>query len=163
MLEAVLLTADAGLDLRANPDKDARGVAVEAHLDKCRGAVATVLVQSGTLRVGDSIVAGTAHGRVRAMFDEHDQPIEEATPARPVMVLGLQSVPRAGDSFLVADDERTARQIAEKRESADRAAQLAKRRQRISLEDFTEALAAGKVDTLNLIIKGEVLVGLLVV
>ena len=156
VLEAVLLTADAGLDLRANPDKDARGVAVEAHLDKGRGAVATVLVQSGTLRVGDSIVAGTAHGRVRAMFDEHDQPIEEATPARPVMVLGLQSVPRAGDSFLVADDERTARQIAEKREAADRAAQLAKRRKRISLEDFTEALAAGKVDTLNLIIKGDV-------
>jgi len=156
VLEAVLLTADAGLDLRANPHKDARGVAVEAHLDKGRGAVATVLVQSGTLRVGDSIVAGTAHGRVRAMFDEHDQPIEEATPARPVMVLGLQSVPRAGDSFLVADDERTARQIGEKREAADRAAQLAKRRKRISLEDFTEALAAGKVDTLNLIIKGDV-------
>jgi translation initiation factor IF-2 len=156
VLEAVLLTADAGLDLRANPHKDARGVAVEAHLDRGRGAVATVLVQSGTLHVGDSIVAGTAHGRVRAMFDEHDQPIEAATPARPVMVLGLTSVPRAGDSFLVADDERTARQIAEKRESADRAAQLAKRRKRISLEDFTEALAAGKVDTLNLIIKGDV-------
>jgi translation initiation factor IF-2 len=156
VLEAVLLTADAGLDLRANPDKDARGVAVEAHLDKGRGAVATVLVQSGTLHVGDSIVAGTAHGRVRAMFDEHDQPIEAASPARPVMVLGLTSVPRAGDSFIVADDERTARQIAEKREAADRAAQLAKRRKRISLEDFTEALAAGKVDTLNLIIKGDV-------
>jgi translation initiation factor IF-2 len=156
VLEAVLLTADAGLDLRANPNKDARGVAVEAHLDKGRGAVATVLVQSGTLHVGDSIVAGTAHGRVRAMFDEHDQPIEAAFPARPVMVLGLTSVPRAGDSFIVADDERTARQIAEKREAADRAAQLAKRRKRISLEDFTEALAAGKVDTLNLIIKGDV-------
>ncbi len=156
LLEAVLLTADAGLDLRANPDKDARGVAVEAHLDKGRGAVATVLVQSGTLRVGDAIVAGTAHGRVRAMFDEHDQPVEEALPARPVMVLGLTSVPGAGDSFLVADDERTARQIAEKREAAERAAQLAKRRKRISLEDFTEALAAGKVDTLNLIIKGDV-------
>jgi translation initiation factor IF-2 len=156
VLEAVLLTADAGLDLRANPNKDARGVAVEAHLDKGRGAVATVLVQSGTLHVGDSIVAGTAHGRVRAMFDEHDQPIEAASPARPVMVLGLTSVPRAGDSFIVADDERTARQIAEKREAADRAAQLAKRRKRISLEDFTEALAAGKVDTLNLIIKGDV-------
>ncbi len=156
LLEAVLLTADAGLDLRANPNKDARGVAVEAHLDKGRGAVATVLVQSGTLRIGDAIVAGTAHGRVRAMFDEHDEPVEEAFPARPVMVLGLQSVPSAGDSFLVADDERTARQIAEKREAAVRAAELAKRRKRISLEDFTEALAAGKVDTLNLIIKGDV-------
>jgi len=156
LLEAVLLTADAGLDLRANPDKDARGVAVEAHLDKGRGAVATVLVQSGTLRVGDAMVVGTAHGRVRAMFDEHDQPVEEALPARPVQVLGMASVPGAGDSFLVAEDERTARQIAEKREAAERAAELASRRKRISLEDFTEALQAGKVDTLNLIIKGDV-------
>ena len=156
LLEAVLLTADAGLDLRANPNKSARGVAVEAHLDKGRGAVATVLVNSGTLRVGDSIVAGTAHGRVRAMFDEHDGLVTEATPARPVLVIGLTSVPRAGDTFLVADDDRTARQIAEKREAADRAAQLAKRRKRISLEDFNQALEDGKVDTLNLIIKGDV-------
>ncbi|MDN4479582.1 translation initiation factor IF-2 [Demequina muriae] len=156
LLEAVLLTADAGLDLRANPDKDARGVAVEAHLDKGRGAVATVLVNSGTLRVGDSIVAGTAHGRVRAMFDEHDNPVQEALPARPVLVIGLTSVPGAGDTFLVADDDRTARQIAEKREAAERAAQLAKRRKRISLEDFTKAIEEGKVDTLNLIIKGDV-------
>ncbi len=156
LLEAVLLTADAGLDLRANPNKDARGVAVEAHLDKGRGAVATVLVQSGTLRVGDAIVAGTAHGRVRAMFDEHDQNVTEATPARPVLVIGLTSVPRAGDSFLAAEDDRTARQIAEKREAAERAAQLAKRRKRISLEDFTKALEDGKVETLNLIIKGDV-------
>jgi translation initiation factor IF-2 len=156
LLEAVLLTADAGLDLRANPNKDARGVAVEAHLDKGRGSVATVLVQSGTLRVGDSIVAGTAYGRVRAMFDEHDKAVDEALPARPVLVIGLTSVPGAGDSFLVADDDRTARQIAEKREAAERAAQLAKRRKRISLEDFNEALEEGKVDTLNLIIKGDV-------
>jgi translation initiation factor IF-2 len=156
LLEAVLLTADAGLDLRANPNKDARGVAVEAHLDKGRGAVATVLVQSGTLRVGDAIVAGTAHGRVRAMFDEHDNQVLEATPARPVLVIGLTSVPGAGDSFIVADDDRTARQIAEKREAAERAAQLAKRRKRISLEDLNKALEEGKVDTLNLIIKGDV-------
>ncbi|MDN4483704.1 translation initiation factor IF-2 [Demequina lignilytica] len=156
LLEAVLLTADAGLDLRANPNKDARGVAVEAHLDKGRGAVATVLVNSGTLRVGDAIVAGTAHGRVRAMFDEHDNPVDVATPGRPVLVIGLTSVPRAGDTFLVADDDRTARQIAEKREAAERAAQLAKRRKRISLEDFNKALEEGKVETLNLIIKGDV-------
>ncbi|MFP5360147.1 MAG: translation initiation factor IF-2 [Actinomycetes bacterium] len=156
LLEAVLLTADAGLDLRANPNKDARGVAVEAHLDKGRGAVATVLVNSGTLRVGDAIVAGTAHGRVRAMFDEHDNQVKEALPARPVLVIGLTSVPRAGDTFLVADDDRTARQIAEKREAAERAAQLAKRRKRISLEDFNQALEDGKVETLNLIIKGDV-------
>ena len=156
LVEAVLLTADAALDLRANPDKDARGVAVEANLDKGRGAVATVLVQSGTLTVGDSIVAGTAYGRVRAMFDEHGENVEQATPAQPVLVLGLTSVPRAGDTFLVAPDDRTARQIAEKREAAERAAQLAKRRKRISLEDFTQALQQGKVSTLNLVLKGDV-------
>ncbi|GAA3811987.1 translation initiation factor IF-2 [Cellulomonas soli] len=156
LLEAVLLTADASLDLRANPDKDARGVAIEANLDKGRGAVATVLVQSGTLHVGDAIVAGTAHGRVRAMFDEHGNALTEAGPARPVQVLGLASVPSAGDTFLVAPDERTARQIAEKREAAERAALLAKRRKRISLEDFTQALQQGKVETLNLVLKGDV-------
>jgi len=156
LLEAVLLTADAALDLRANPDKDARGVAIEAHLDKGRGPVATVLVQSGTLRIGDSIVAGGGYGRVRAMLDEHGDNVDEATPSRPVMVLGLTSVPGAGDTFLVAPDDRTARQIAERREAAQRAASLAKRRKRISLEDLNEALAAGKVDNLNLIIKGDV-------
>ncbi len=156
LLAAVLLTADAALDLRANPDKDARGVAIEANLDRGRGAVATVLVQSGTLEVGDAIVAGTAHGRVRAMFDEHGAPVTAAEPARPVQVLGLSSVPSAGDTFLVAPDERTARQIAEKREAAERAALLAKRRKRISLEDFTKALEQGKVETLNLVIKGDV-------
>ena len=156
LLEAVLLTADAALDLRANPDKDARGVAIEANLDRGRGAIATVLVQSGTLRVGDAIVAGTAHGRVRAMLDEHGNNVYEATPSRPVQVTGLASVPRAGDTFIVAPDDRTARQIAEKREAADRQASLAKARKRISLEDLNEHLAAGKVETLNLILKGDV-------
>ncbi|MGF9663485.1 translation initiation factor IF-2 [Arthrobacter crystallopoietes] len=156
LLSAVLLTADAALDLRANPNKDARGIAIEANLDKGRGAVATVLVQSGTLRVGDTIVAGIAHGRVRAMFDENGDQVEAASPSRPVQVLGLSTVPRAGDTFLVTDDERTARQIAEKREAADRNAALAKRRKRISLEDFDKAVAEGKVDTLNLILKGDV-------
>ncbi len=156
LLDAVLLTADAGLDLRANPDKDARGVAIEARLDKGRGAVATVLIQSGTLHVGDAIVAGTAYGRVRAMADENGNAVDAATPARPVQVQGLSSVPRAGDTFLVTEDDRTARQIAEKREAAQRNAQLAKARKRISLEDFTRALEEGKVDSLNLIIKGDV-------
>ena len=156
LLDAVLLTADAGLDLRANPNKDARGVTIEAKLDKGRGAVATVLVQSGTLRVGDAIVSGTAYGRVRAMHDENGAKVEEATPARPVQVQGLSSVPRAGDTFLVTDEDRTARQIAEKREAAERNAQLAKARKRISLEDFTKALEEGKVESLNLIIKGDV-------
>lgn len=156
LLDAVLLTADAGLDLRANPDRQARGVAIEAKLDKGRGSVATVLIQSGTLRVGDAIVTGTAYGRVRAMVDEHGEHIEEAMPSRPVQVQGLSSVPRAGDSFIVTDDDRTARQIAEKREAAERNAQLAKARKRISLEDFTKALEDGKIESLNLIIKGDV-------
>jgi len=156
LLDAVLLTADAGLDMRANPNKDARGVAIEAKLDKGRGAVATVLIQSGTLEVGDPIVAGTAYGRVRAMFDENGEPVEFATPARPVAVLGLTSVPRAGDTFIVTDDDRTARQIAEKREAVERNALLARARKRISLEDFTKALEDGKVESLNLIIKGDV-------
>ncbi len=156
LLEAVLLTADAGLDMRANPNKDARGVAIEAKLDKGRGAVATVLIQSGTLEIGDAIVAGTAYGRVRAMFDENGTAVAFATPARPVSVLGLTSVPRAGDTFLVTDDDRTARQIAEKREAAERNALLARSRKRISLEDFTKALEDGKVESLNLIIKGDV-------
>ncbi|WP_300345440.1 translation initiation factor IF-2 [Nesterenkonia sp.] len=156
LLEAVLLTSDAALELRANPEKEARGVAIEAHLDKGRGPVATVLVQSGTLRVGDNMVAGTAFGRVRAMFDENGDPVEEAGPSRPVQVLGLSTVPRAGDSFLVTSDDRTARQIAEKREAAERNALLAKRRKRITLEDFDQAVAEGKIDTLNLILKGDV-------
>ncbi len=156
LLDAVLLTADAGLDLRANPNKDARGIAIEARLDKGRGAVATVLIQSGSLRVGDAIVAGTAYGRVRAMSDEHGVPVEVATPSRPVQIQGLQSVPRAGDTLLVTEEDRTARQIAEKREAVQRNALLAKARKRISLEDFTKALEDGKVESLNLIIKGDV-------
>ncbi|GAA1442479.1 translation initiation factor IF-2 [Leifsonia poae] len=156
LLDAVLLTADAGLDLRSNPNKDARGIAIEAKLDKGRGAVATVLIQSGTLRVGDPIVAGTAYGRVRAMVDENGDTVHEAYPSRPVQVQGLSSVPRAGDTFLVTEEDRTARQIAEKREAAERNAQLAKARKRISLEDFTRALEEGKVEALNLIIKGDV-------
>jgi len=156
LLDAVLLTADAGLDLRANPNKDARGVAIEAKLDKGRGAVATVLIQSGTLEVGDPIVAGTAYGRVRAMFDENGESVTQAEPSRPVAVLGLTSVPKAGDVFLVTEDDRMARQIAEKREAAERNAMLARSRKRISLEDFTKALEDGKVESLNLIIKGDV-------
>ncbi len=156
LLDAVLLVADAAIDLRANPNRDARGVAIEANLDKGRGSVATVLIQSGTLEVGDSIVAGAAHGRVRAMFDENGVAVEAAGPSRPVQVLGLQSVPRAGDTFVVAEDERQARQIAEKREAADRNALLAKTRKRVSLEDFTKALEDGKVEALNLVIKGDV-------
>ncbi|WP_143226414.1 translation initiation factor IF-2, partial [Actinomyces provencensis] len=156
LLEAVVLTADASLDLRANPDTDARGIAIEANLDKGRGAVATMLVQRGTLHIGDAIVVGAAHGRVRAMFDEYGNTVPAALPSRPVQVIGLTSVPRAGDTFLVASDDRTARQIADKREAVERQALLAKRRKRVTLEDFDKVLKEGEVDTLNLIIKGDV-------
>ncbi|HEY4534554.1 MAG TPA: translation initiation factor IF-2 [Enteractinococcus sp.] len=155
LLESILLTADAALELEANPERGARGVAIEANLDRGRGPVATVLVQTGTLRVGDNMVVGDAHGRVRAMFDEYGDPVEKALPSRPVQVLGLSNVPRAGDVFLVTEDERTARQIAERRETAKRNATLARRRKRITLEEFDQAVAEGKLDTLNLIIKGD--------
>ena len=155
LLEAVLLTADATLDLRANPHMDARGATVEARLDKGRGAVATVLVQQGTLHVGDAIVAGTAYGRVRAMLDENSVPMKEATPSTPVAVLGLTSVPTAGDLFLVAPDDRSARQIAEKREATERAAMLAKRRKVVSLESLKEQFAKSEIDMLNIVIKGD--------
>lgn len=156
LLEAVVLTADASLDLRANPHQDAQGLVVEAHLDRGRGPVATILVQRGTLRVGDSIVAGPAHGRVRAMLDEHGENIEEADPSRPAMVLGLSGVPGAGQNFIVVEDDRMARQIAEKREARERAAMQAKRRVRRSLEDFMASMEKGESQELNLILKGDV-------
>ncbi|KFI44901.1 bacterial translation initiation factor 2 (bIF-2) [Bifidobacterium bohemicum] len=155
LLEAVLLTADAELDLKANPNMDARGATVEARLDKGRGAVATVLVQQGTLHVGDAIVAGTSYGRVRAMLDENGQQMKAALPSTPVQVLGLTNVPSAGDLFIVAPDDRTARQIAEKRQASERAAQLAKRRKVVSLESLKEQFAKSEVDMLNIVIKGD--------
>jgi translation initiation factor IF-2 len=153
LIDSILLTADAAIDLRAVANDDARGVAIEAHLDRGRGPVATVLVQRGTLKVGDAIVAGSAFGRVRAMLDENGDNVETAGPSRPVQVLGFTSVPSAGDTFLVADEDRTARQIAEKRQAAERNAQLAKARKKVSLEDFMEQ---SKISTLNLILKGDV-------
>jgi translation initiation factor IF-2 len=156
LLEAVLLTADATLDLRANPHQDAQGVAIEAHLDRGRGPVATVLVQRGTLRAGDSIVAGDAFGRVRAMLDDEGNPVDVATPSFPVQVLGLTSVPGAGDSFMVVAEDRVARQIAQTRQARERNAMLAKNRVKRSLEDFLESLEKGEVQELTLIIKGDV-------
>ena len=153
LIESILLTADAAIDLRAVADDSARGVAIEAHLDRGRGPVTTVLVQRGTLKIGDAIVAGGSFGRVRAMLDENGDSVETAGPSRPVQVLGFTSVPSAGDTFLVADEDRTARQIAEKRQAAERNAQLAKARKKVSLEDFMEQ---SKISTLNLILKGDV-------
>ncbi len=156
LLEAIVLTADASLDLRANPNQPAEGLAIEAHLDRGRGAVATVLIQRGTLRVGDSVVSGPAYGRVRAMLDEHGGNVEEATPSRPVLVLGLTAVPGAGDNLMVVDDDRIARQIAEKREARERNALLAQRTGRRTLEDFMSSLEKGGTDELLLILKGDV-------
>ncbi|WP_078492251.1 translation initiation factor IF-2 [Streptomyces yerevanensis] len=155
LLEAVVLTADASLDLRANPEQDAQGIAIESHLDRGRGAVSTVLVQRGTLRIGDTMVVGDAYGRVRAMLDDNGNNVEEAGPSTPVLVLGLTNVPGAGDNFLVVDEDRTARQIAEKRAARERNANFARRGVRFSLENLDEALKAGLVQELNLIIKGD--------
>jgi translation initiation factor IF-2 len=153
LLEAVLLTADAALDLRANPDMEAQGVAIEAHLDRGRGPVATVLVQRGTLNVGDSVVAGDAYGRVRRMVDEQGEDVEAALPSRPVQVIGFTSVPGAGDNFLVVDEDRIARQIADRRSARKRNAMAARARKRISLEDLDSALK--ETSQLNLILKGD--------
>ncbi len=155
LLATIVTTSDILVAPRANADKPARGIAIEAKLDQGRGSVITTLIQEGTLRIGDPIVVGTAYGRVRALVNEHGVRVEEAGPSRPVQVLGLTSVPGAGDQLIVAEDDRTARQIAERRESAKRAVTLAKRRKRISLEDFTAAIEEGKVENLNLIIKGD--------
>ncbi|MGI8868148.1 MAG: translation initiation factor IF-2, partial [Mycobacteriales bacterium] len=155
LLASILLTADAALDLRANPEQDAQGTAIEAHLDRGRGAVATLLVRRGTLRVGDSVVAGDAFGRVRAMLDENGDTVQAAPPSRPVQVLGLTSVPGAGDTFLVVDEDRVARQIAERRQTRERNAMLASTRKRVSLEDLDKAFEEGKIEQLNLIIKGD--------
>ncbi len=156
LLEALLLTADAALDLRANPNQPAQGVSIEAHLDRGRGPVATVLVQRGTLHPGDSIVVGDAYGRVRAMLDEHGEALHEAGPARPVQVLGLTAVPGAGDNMLVVDDDRTARQIAQTRAARERNAALAQARGRRTLEDFLKSLERGETEELKLILKGDV-------
>lgn len=153
LLEAVLLTADASLDLRANPDMEAQGVAIEAHLDRGRGPVATVLIARGTLRVGDSIVAGDAYGRVRRMVDEHGEDVVEAFPSRPVQVIGFTSVPGAGDNLLVVDEDRIARQIADRRSARKRNALAARSRKRISLDDLDAALK--ETSQLNLILKGD--------
>jgi translation initiation factor IF-2 len=149
----VLLTADAALDLRANPDMEAQGVAIEAHLDRGRGPVATVLIQRGTLRVGDSVVSGDAYGRVRRMVVVDGEDVTEAFPSRPVQVIGFTSVPGAGDNFLVVDEDRIARQIADRRSARKRNALAARSRKRISLEDLESALK--ETSQLNLILKGD--------
>ena len=153
LLEAVLLTADASLELTANPDMDAQGLSIEAHLDRGRGPVSTVIVQRGTLRVGDSIVVGGNFGRVRRMIDEWGNDVEEAGPSCPVQVQGLNGVPGPGDNLLVVEDDRVARQIAAQRDARQRAAMQARKKKRVSLENLDQALK--ETNTLNLILKGD--------
>jgi len=155
LLESVVLTSDAALDLKANPRMEAQGLAIEAYLDRGRGSMATVLVQRGTLNVGDSIVCGDAHGRVRAMLDEHGKNVQSAEPSRPVQVLGLTNVPSAGDNFLVVKDARVARQIAQQREARERFAQQARSARRVTLDTWQEHLKEGERSELLLLIKGD--------
>ncbi len=153
LLEMILLVADLR-ELKANPDRPARGTIIEAELDRNRGPVATVLVQSGTLRVGDAIVAGAAAGKVRAMFDDAGRSVQEAGPSRPVRVLGLSDVPAAGDVMEVVADERIARELAEQRK-AQRQAE-AQRAGRLRLNELFSRLKEGEVKDLNLIVKADV-------
>ena len=155
LLEAIILTADAALDLRANPDMPAQGVTIEGHLDQGRGPIATVLIQRGTLRKGDSVVAGSTYGRVRAMMNDHGETVEEALPSMPVQVIGLAAVAGAGDHFLVVDDDRTARQVATTREGRIRAAQQAIGARRKTLDELFDELSKGETSELLLILKGD--------
>jgi translation initiation factor IF-2 len=154
LLEKILLEAEI-LDLKANPDRPARGAVVEAELDKGRGVVATILVQKGTLKVGDPFVAGIYHGRVRAMFDERGNKVKEAPPSTPVQVLGFEGVPQAGDTFVVVESERDAREIALKRQQLKRE-QDQKQVHHLTLDEIAKQISIGGVKELPLIVKGDV-------
>ena len=154
LLEMLLLQADL-LELRANPNKLARGAVVEAKLERGRGPVSTVLVQEGTLKVGDPIFAGPHHGKVRAMIDDQGRKVDTATPSIPVEILGLQGVPQAGEAFSALTDEATARQLAEYRETQQREAELAKT-SKVSLEEFYDQIKASEVKELRVVLKGDV-------
>ena len=154
LLEMVLLTADI-LELKSNPDKQAKGTVIEAQLDKNRGPVATVLVQRGTLRTGDSLVTGSIIGHVRAMTDDHGKPLKEAGPSVPVEILGLPEVPEAGELFYAVTDDRTARALADKRRTAQREQQL-RSSSRMNLESLFAQMSSGEVQDLNIIVKADV-------
>jgi translation initiation factor IF-2 len=154
LLDKVLLQSEM-LELKANPNRDAVGAVIEAQLDQGKGAVATVLVQKGTLRVGDSFICGLYDGRVKALLDERGQPVEEAGPATPVQVLGASGVPQAGDTFQVMAPEQ-ASEIAANRQRLDREKQLRIRERGIKLGDFSSLVQAGQVSSLPLVIKGDV-------
>ncbi|MGH9198285.1 MAG: translation initiation factor IF-2, partial [Acidimicrobiia bacterium] len=154
LLEMILLQADV-LELKANPQKLARGTIVEAKLDRGRGPVATVLVQEGTLKVGDSFVCGVFQGRVRAMIDDRGRKIENAPPALPVEILGFQGVPQAGESFVALNDEAKARQVTEYRQTKQRESELVKT-SKVSLEDLYDQIKTGDVKELRIVLKADV-------
>ncbi len=154
LLEAILLVADS-TEIKANPDGKVLGTVIEAELDKSKGVLATLLVQNGTLHTGDAVLVGTAHGRLRAMFDYMGQPIEEAPPSTPVSVLGLSAVPQAGELFTVVDSDREARSLAEERRQ-ELQARGRKPRPAQTLESVFEAFQAGEAQELRLVIKADV-------
>jgi len=154
LLEQILLQAEL-LDLKANPDRKAQGTVLEASLDPGKGALATILVQSGTLHIGDDFICGQYSGRVRAMYDERGGTEQEAGPSTPVQILGFEGVPEAGDSFLAMDDAAAAREIAQKRQRLEREAQHRRSGRVKTLEDFMAEAAAGGVATLRIIIKAD--------
>ncbi len=155
LLEMVLLTADI-LELKANPKRNARGLVIEAQLDKGRGAVATVLVQKGTLKVGEPIAAGSSYGKVRAMIDDKGRRVKEAGPSTPVEILGLSSVPNAGEVFVACDSEKDARSFAETFVSQNREKMLEETRSRMSLDDLFSQIQTGNLKELELIVKADV-------
>lgn len=154
LLEMVVLTSEME-ELKANPDRKAKGTVIEAKLDKGRGAVASLLVQNGTLNVGDSILVGSTYGRIRAMFDDKSKKIKTAGPSIPVEILGLSEVPAAGDKFNVVKDEKTARNMADSRREKEKAENL-QNAHRVSLEDLYSQIQEGKVKELALIVKADV-------
>lgn len=154
LLEKVLLEADL-LELKANPSRNANGIVIESRLDKGRGTVATVLIQNGTLAVGDAFVAGIFSGRVRAMFDERDKRVNDVGPALPALVLGINGAPEVGDQFIVMDEEREARDIAQRRQQIHRE-QSHRQRKHITLDEIGRRLALGDFKELNLIVKADV-------
>ena len=154
LMEKVLLEAEM-LDLKANPNRKATGSIIESQLDKGRGYVSTVLVSNGTLRVGDVVVAGTHHGKIKAMFNERNQRIKEAKPSEPALILGLNGAPQAGDNFNVMDTEQEARDIANKREQLQREQGL-RTSKHLTLDEIGRRIALGNFQELNVIVKGDV-------
>ncbi len=155
LLDMIILAAEMK-ELRANPNKNARGTVIEARLDKGRGSIASILVQNGTLNVGDPIVAGTAYGRIRAMIDDKGKKVKKATPSIPVEILGLSEVPKAGDSFYIAANDREARRLAESMKAKTREELIRDTPQKVSLDDLFNQIQLGAVKELNVLIKGDV-------